>query len=34
MSQKTKQNYFCHNFISFTNSDNFGTKMANSLKLL
>jgi len=34
--QKTKQNYFCHNFVKFppgTNSDNFRQKMANSPKL-
>jgi len=34
MSQKTKQNYFCHNFVKFPPTlIIFGTKMANSLEL-
>jgi len=34
VSQKNKQNYFCHNFVKFPQTVIiFSTKMANSLKL-
>jgi len=34
VSQKSKQNYFCYNYVKLPpNLTIFGTKMANSLKL-